>query len=756
MASGERYVIEITEVGTPKVVRGIQDIGKASQRSNSAISLLKGGLATLGFAFSVREIVGMADAVTNLRNRLSLFSQSAAQTTVITKELFDIAAETRSDFETTAQVYTRTALSARNLGFSQAQILQTTKTLNQAVILSGTNFREAANGLLQLSQAIASNRLGGDELRSTLEQLPLVADIIGAELVKLGIAVRGTRGEVRALGQQGKITAEIIINALLHASETLEKQFAGTIPTVGQALTVLATRFTQFIAGVNTASGATAFLAQSIILVANNISTLARVAAALAIGPLFAAAATAISLVVGALGGIPALLTLIGGLFLTFSDQISVSADGVVQLSDALKAGFIIAREVVVGTAQVVVGLIQDITGFFGGTKSAAQSFFSFLNTALDTLASLIDFVTQKLSFGLLQGGAVEALNAAREIARIEAEKRAATAAIDKQVEEIERKRLAQAGPKVAQPPSADEQKRIDLLAKINRDLDTQFRLLGLSNRERQIGNDLLRIEEQLRSKGFTGKALADAKAEIELKLRRNQAAQEEAKIVDEIRGPTEQLIVAQNALNAAYAHGRITLEQYNQALLDAKLQSLQTSQTLEAGVSRGFIKIQQSINDTASIAENTLTTAFDDAKSSLLDFFTTGTASLDEFVNHLQRSLADLALTSLLKSTIGSALQLTPGEPAATGTPLPGAATGADFVVGGGGGTDSKLVAFRATPGERVVVQTPEQQAQRGGRPVTVNYTIVTPDSQSFERSQGQVLARTSRALVRAAARNN
>jgi hypothetical protein len=88
----------------------------------------------------------------------------------------------------------------------------------------------------------------------------------------------------------------------------------------------------------------------------------------------------------------------------------------------------------------------------------------------------------------------------------------------------------------------------------------------------------------------------------------------------------------------------------------------------------------------------------------------------------------------------------------------VPGFATGGDFTVGGGGGIDSQMVAFRATPGERVMVRTPAAAgaASAGAQgPPTVNMTVVTPDANSFRQAQGQIMADAHRHLATAAARN-
>jgi tape measure domain-containing protein len=91
------------------------------------------------------------------------------------------------------------------------------------------------------------------------------------------------------------------------------------------------------------------------------------------------------------------------------------------------------------------------------------------------------------------------------------------------------------------------------------------------------------------------------------------------------------------------------------------------------------------------------------------------------------------------------------------------GFANGGAFNVGGQGGTDSELVAFRATPNERVTIETPRQVAAREGvgatrlqqTVVNNNWTIVTPDAQSFARNKGQLEARADSVRERVARRN-
>jgi len=104
--------------------------------------------------------------------------------------------------------------------------------------------------------------------------------------------------------------------------------------------------------------------------------------------------------------------------------------------------------------------------------------------------------------------------------------------------------------------------------------------------------------------------------------------------------------------------------------------------------------------------------------------------------------------------STIGSQGQYTLGGGAFQG--LPGFETGGSFTVGGQGGMDSQVVAFRATPGERVSISTPSQNAQgsRSGGTV-INMTINTPNAQSFLQSKSQVQNAALQA-IRAGSKNS
>src|SRR5690606_16856748 len=228
----ERIDIVITERGSRVVRRNIEDIGNSARKSADGVDLLKRALAALGGAVAARELVRLLDTYTNLNNRLRATGLEAQNLTAVYQELRAVANDTRSSFEGSVELYSRLALSSKELGVSQRDLIEFTKSLNQAIILSGASATEAQAGLIQLSQGMASGTLRGDELRSVLEQLPAVADVIAKEL---GV----TRGELRKMGEDGKITAGVILDAFKNARDELEQRFGRTVPTISQSFQVL-------------------------------------------------------------------------------------------------------------------------------------------------------------------------------------------------------------------------------------------------------------------------------------------------------------------------------------------------------------------------------------------------------------------------------------------------------------------------------------------------------------------------------------
>ncbi len=210
--------------------------------------------AAAGVTVSVAGIVQLADAYSNMTGRLRLATQYSNDYAQVQQLLVDSARSTRSDLQGTVDLYVKMAPALKGIGLNAAQSAGVITTINQAIGLSGASAQAAAAALMQLGQGFGSGVLRGEELNSILEQTPGLAQAIADGL---GVPI----GELRKLGEEGKLTAETVAGALQKMAPQLEADFAKMPVTVGQALTGLRNEFLLFVGASDQATGGTSALA---------------------------------------------------------------------------------------------------------------------------------------------------------------------------------------------------------------------------------------------------------------------------------------------------------------------------------------------------------------------------------------------------------------------------------------------------------------------------------------------------------------
>lgn len=326
----ETIDIRVRERGARTVRRRLESIGDTATRSTRGLRLMQNALFVLGGAGIVSGLTRIVDSLTNFENRLRIVTRTSAELNRVQAELFDIANRTRVSFDAVADVYSRTALSVRFLGLSQQEVLNFTESLTQAAVLSGATARETNAALVQLGQGLASNRLSGDELRSVLEQLPFVADIIAEELDT-------TRGGLRALAKEGEVTTQVILDAFTNAADEIQAQYDRIQRPISSALDVLRNNFLELVDGVDDLTGASFIVADAIISIANSLEFMA-------VAALSAGAALAV-IAVGRVGS--ALIT-----------RYRAAAAASAELTAAVQSGnFVLLTEVEINRARAATAL---------------------------------------------------------------------------------------------------------------------------------------------------------------------------------------------------------------------------------------------------------------------------------------------------------------------------------------------------------------------------------------------------------------
>lgn len=247
--------------------------------------------AALGLGLGVQQLIALADQYSTLQARLALSVTSQEEFNRANSALFEIAQRNRAPLEETVALYARLAPTFAALGRDQSQALAATDAIGQAVALSGTSAAGAAGALTQLGQAFASGALRGEEFNSVNEATPRVMQAIAQGM---GVPI----GALRALAEQGRLTADVVLDALLSQSARLAQEYASLPLTVSGAMTQLRNAFLLAIGASDQASGTTAALAQGIALLANHLGlliNLAGVALVAALGRMIATIATSIA-----------------------------------------------------------------------------------------------------------------------------------------------------------------------------------------------------------------------------------------------------------------------------------------------------------------------------------------------------------------------------------------------------------------------------------------------------------------------------
>ena len=208
--------------------------------SESLMASFKGVAPAIGAALSVDAIITAADGWTNLTNRLRGFGLSAEEAAKAQENIVSIAEKSRTAIGSVGDLYGKLTLATKSLGFSQSEVVTMTETVTKALKISGASSQEAAAATLQLGQALASGKLQGDELRSILENAPMLARFIAQEF---GVTV----GQLKTLGAEGKLAADGVARALVKAAPEIDTAFSKTKATWADTITSLKNGFVEFI-----------------------------------------------------------------------------------------------------------------------------------------------------------------------------------------------------------------------------------------------------------------------------------------------------------------------------------------------------------------------------------------------------------------------------------------------------------------------------------------------------------------------------
>ncbi len=237
------------------------------QGLKTGFNALTGALAALGIGVTASEIAQTADAYKNLSGRISIAIGDHGNLEKAMDDVKNVAIATNSNLEATGELYARLTKIGQEMKWPQEQALALTETINKAIQVGGGSAAANEAAITQLNQALGSGVLRGDEFNSMMEQSPRLAQALAD-----GLGV--TTGKLREFAGEGKLTTEVVTQALLSQSEKITAEFDKFPATIGASIENLKTAWTVYIGEADAATGASTKVANAIKFVAENLDVL--------------------------------------------------------------------------------------------------------------------------------------------------------------------------------------------------------------------------------------------------------------------------------------------------------------------------------------------------------------------------------------------------------------------------------------------------------------------------------------------------
>lgn len=244
--------------------------GKADKQLDTlsrTVGIVGAALAAIGTTQLAKDVIAYSDSWKSVTSQLRQVTDSEKELLSVRKQVVALANQTRTGLEETASLYAAIDRSTTRLGYSSAQQIEITRTLNNLFVSSGKSAQEMSGAIRQLSQGLESGALRGDEFNSVAENAPRILDALSA---KLGIA----RGELREFAATGGITAEILASALSDYSAEAQRLADQTEKTFAQSMTLASNNVTEFVGGLDTLNGIINDLGSGIEYASRNIDAI--------------------------------------------------------------------------------------------------------------------------------------------------------------------------------------------------------------------------------------------------------------------------------------------------------------------------------------------------------------------------------------------------------------------------------------------------------------------------------------------------
>lgn len=214
----------------------LEEVENQTRRTGGAAESMKSkfmhAAAAVGAALSIKNITGLADAMTQTEARLNLITGDLEKTAALQDQIMASANRSRASYQSTADAVAKMGIMAKDAFNNTDELVAFTELINKQFTIAGASVAGQEAAMMQLTQAMASGVLRGEELNSIFEQAPTIIQTIADHL---GVSV----GEIRAMAAEGQITAQVVKDAMLSSADEINAQFSAMPYTFSQVWTMM-------------------------------------------------------------------------------------------------------------------------------------------------------------------------------------------------------------------------------------------------------------------------------------------------------------------------------------------------------------------------------------------------------------------------------------------------------------------------------------------------------------------------------------
>ena len=320
LRQGTRIALAEYDLVPGRILKGIREqrrLNREQRRSAKNVRDIGGGYSAIGgyvrsalAALGTFQSARMIDEWSGIEARVGLTTDSIEEQQRALERLYAVSQESGQDYLATGDLFTAVQRNRAELELQLDQSLKLTDTIGKLMTIGGGSQVGQQAALIQLSQALGSGVLRGEELNSILEQAPRLAQAIAEAF---GVSI----GQLRSLGAEGKLTSKELVQGLLRMGEGVNDEFERMPKTFGRGMTIMRNAYGRFINQMNKASRVSERFYAVSKLIADNMAAIVKIGAFTAL----AAAMTKLRpLALGALGPFLKMAAVLAGLYLIGED----------------------------------------------------------------------------------------------------------------------------------------------------------------------------------------------------------------------------------------------------------------------------------------------------------------------------------------------------------------------------------------------------------------------------------------------------